>query len=663
MENAILKSRTTPAHIAVARGWVNGLELSEMTDRYLSALGDFDGHVDLRVAKGTLARVLEDLSLAGKRMGHADSNVLYRQSKRMRTNSMGPSWEDFVGSLEHASEFSEAELIEVYKERHGDDKAQASRARLIARQLKFLNEIASTVSLPMGLNDAVGAWFVESLAERLDNSGLKTISTLGAAMMAAPEHWYIDAPGISGVGSGKAARMHAMLEAHLGDLANIAHRIGYQAPQQRPALTINTLTLSAVTPAAHSLGQISVLPTSRQQAIRVTSSKLAAKNDVEAMEAWLALKASPLTKRYYKREALRLIGWAQSHCGKTLEQLTVEDALRYRAFLCESKLDLVKKGPTRGFRSEVTQPNMVKVAGFTKDLSVSSVKKALVVISAFLKWGVANRHYSGNPFTEVKMTPSLPGLNERTTEAADVGQLELDRAMHETVLDRTLPHEAIIAVRTLLTEGQALCEEARMQANFVFEFAINTGLRVSELAAARMAHLKYVDTVDGAGGWELQVVGKRAKTRDVPFPSQLVQHLRQYLAHRGVLAMADRINESHGGIFLVGALPSSLNVIKTAGDGIRPQAIHTILKKLFEVTIQNSNFENPEAVRRLKASTAHWLRHTAATLAVAAGMPLDVTRDFLGHSDLATTSRYVHPDKARMMLEMKRLWAAIPKPA
>ena len=661
MDDAILKSRTTPAHIAVARGWVNGLELSEMVDRYLPALGDFDGHVDLRVAKGTIARVLEDLSLAGKRMGHADANVLYRQSKRMRTNSMGPTWEDFVGTLEHASEFSEAELIEVYKERHGDDKAQASRARLVTRQLKFLNEITSTVGLPMGLDDAVGAWFIESLAERLESSGIKTISELGAAMLAAPEHWYIDAPGVSGVGSGKAARMQAMLEAHLGALSDIAHRIGYQAPQNHPALTINTLTLSKLTPAAHSLGQIAVLQASPQQAIGVTRSKLGSKNDVEAMEIWVALKASPLTKRYYKREALRLISWAQSHCGKTLEQLTVDDALRYRAFLCESKVNLVKKGPARGFRSEVAQPNTVKVAGFTKDLSVASVKKALVVVSAFLKWGVANRHFSGNPFTEVKMTPSLPGLDERTTEAADVAQLDVDRAMHETVLDRTLPHEAIVAVRSLLSQGYAFSEEARMQADYVFEFAINTGLRISELAAARLAHLKYVDTADGSGGWELQVVGKRAKTREVPFPPQLVQHLREYLSHRGVLAMGDRIDETHGGIFLVGALPSSLNVIKAAGDGIRPQAIHTILKKLFEVTIQNSDFENPEAARRLNASTTHWLRHTAASLAVAAGTPLDVTRDFLGHSDLATTSRYVHPDKERMMLEMRRLWAAIPK--
>ena len=658
MEDAILKSRTTLAHIAVARGWVNGLELSEMVDRYLPALGDFDGHVDLRVAKGTLARVLEDLSLAGKRMGHADANVLYRQSKRMRENSTGPTWEDFVGTIEDASEFSEGELIEVYKERFGEDKAQTSRARLINRQLKFLKEIESNVGLPMGLNDEVGAWFVESLAERLVKSGLKTISALGAAMLAAPEHWYIDAPGVSGVGSGKAARMHAMLEAHLGELSDIAHRIGYQAPQDRPALTISTIT-----PTAHSLGQLTVLTASPQQAIGMTRSKLAAKNDVEAMETWLGLKASSLTKLYYKREVLRLISWAQSKCGKTLEQLTVEDALRYKEFLCESKLDLVKKGPTRGFRSEVTQPNTVKVAGFTKDLSVSSVKKALVVVSAFLKWGVANSHYSGNPFTEVKMTASLPGLNERTTRAADVEQLKLSRAMHETVLHRTLPHEAIVAVRSLLSEGSVFTEEARMQAHFIFEFAVNTGLRISELAAAQLDHLKYVDTADGSGGWELEVIGKRAKTREVPFPSHLVEHLREYLDYRKVLALGEIIDkEMHEGIFLVGAVKSSLKANKKAAeDGIRPQAIHHVLKKLFDVTIQNSDFENPEAVKRLKASTAHWLRHTAASLAVAAGVPLDVTRDILGHSNLATTSRYVHPDKERKMQEMKRLWAAIPK--
>jgi len=40
----------------------------------------------------------------------------------------------------------------------------------------------------------------------------------------------------------------------------------------------------------------------------------------------------------------------------------------------------------------------------------------------------------------------------------------------------------------------------------------------------------------------------------------------------------------------------------------------------------------------------HDLRHTAATLAVAAGESVLFVQSMLGHSDVRTTMRYAHPD-------------------
>jgi preprotein translocase subunit SecY len=39
---------------------------------------------------------------------------------------------------------------------------------------------------------------------------------------------------------------------------------------------------------------------------------------------------------------------------------------------------------------------------------------------------------------------------------------------------------------------------------------------------------------------------------------------------------------------------------------------------------------------------AHYLRHTAASLAIDAGEPLHRLRDRLGHSSVLVTSRYLH---------------------
>ena len=64
---SILKSRLTPAHIALAKGWINGLDLASMATRYLPALGNDDGQIDLRVAKSSLIAVLADLKRTGRK--------------------------------------------------------------------------------------------------------------------------------------------------------------------------------------------------------------------------------------------------------------------------------------------------------------------------------------------------------------------------------------------------------------------------------------------------------------------------------------------------------------------------------------------------------------------------------------------------------------------
>ena len=40
----------------------------------------------------------------------------------------------------------------------------------------------------------------------------------------------------------------------------------------------------------------------------------------------------------------------------------------------------------------------------------------------------------------------------------------------------------------------------------------------------------------------------------------------------------------------------------------------------------------------------HWLRHTFGTNAVRRGMRLDIIKDFMGHSSISTTERYLHAE-------------------
>jgi len=63
------------------------------------------------------------------------------------------------------------------------------------------------------------------------------------------------------------------------------------------------------------------------------------------------------------------------------------------------------------------------------------------------------------------------------------------------------------------------------------------------------------------------------------------------------------------------------------------------------------------AVRRSKIAPCrfHDLRRTAASWMVQAGVPLDVVRDVLGHSDISVTLRYAHRDQRATLAGMNKL--------
>ena len=89
---------------------------------------------------------------------------------------------------------------------------------------------------------------------------------------------------------------------------------------------------------------------------------------------------------------------------------------------------------------------------------------------------------------------------------------------------------------------------------------------------------------------------------------------------------------------------------------MRPQTIHEDLQRLFERVAQRLEGKDRLGAQRLRLASAHWLRHTSASTAVAAGVPLDVVGALLGHANLTTTSQYVHAESHRVAKEMKKLW-------
>jgi hypothetical protein len=303
----------------------------------------------------------------------------------------------------------------------------------------------------------------------------------------------------------------------------------------------------------------------------------------------------------------------------------------------------------------------VRVAGFTKPvLADSTTQKSLVVIGGFYRWLVEVGAMGRNPFAGVRVSSGVTAVGHGSTDANEIESLEAARKTRSGVLGRVLPKEVLDAIHSYFArEGSGTPFLAR--ARFVFALASMTGLRISEMAAARRDHMEYIvndAASDQPGGWVLHVVGKRGKHREVPLPDLLLEEMGRYFVHRGLSAPESPLDVAKG-VFLVGPHPSPRQggAGKSPADGVRPQVLHTTLKMLFSKVLYSSPFAEDASAEKLQAASAHWLRHTLATRSVAAGAPVDVVAGVLGHASISTTSIYIQAERHRKLAEMQRLWS------
>jgi integrase len=665
--------------LALARGWVQGLELRVLAERYLAGI-DGEDSTDLRVARQRLQHTLDELAATARRAGLKGASTLARQAALIRQPQGVPSLEEFSKRFD-ADFHSQQELLELYQAEHGQApgaeaarRAARRRARLVQRQLELITELEGTVGEDLTLSSPLAAWFAPAIADRLHRADLFTVAQLVDRIRSVPRRWW---SGIPGIGEGKGQRIRRFIEAHLGPIA---------APLAAPALSspgatvTGTALAAAATPARK---ELAVVPLERlhvpsdlsgeQGTFRapVERCAIAARNDYDAIHTWLSTKASELTQASYRREAERLLLWCVLQRKKALSSLTLDDALAYRDFLADPQ-------PATQWIGSKGVPRFAPLwRPFAGPLRISSQKQSLVILHGLFEWLLSTGYTTVNPFAGVRIQGATRPVAASTT-AADTTGLEHDRAKRNRVLARTLPTPALKAVLEELPALEPGGRHRRMA--LVLRFLISTGLRISELAAARRDHLEWIPpSQQGDGGWVLHVVGKRGKYREVPLPEDLVHALQTYLGARGLpddlehvppgtyligkvddlylkLPSAGRMDvvDAAGAIETVTALPDGTPAYK--GDGVRPQTIHEDLQRLFERVAQRLEGKDRLGAQRLRLASAHWLRHTSASTAVAAGVPLDVVGALLGHASLTTTSQYVHAESHRVAKEMKKLW-------
>ena len=543
------------AELAALRAWYEGLPARDAVVRYL-------GHAKAegQSSRGMLGAVRRQLVEQALRLGRPDLAALFGHP---------------------ASE-------------------RLARARVVLRAIEDL----PTLPVPEPLiGDDVERWLDPRAARVLKAYGLKTLAAL-TVRIPRRRRWWAAIPGLGAAG---ARRIEAFFAAHPA------------LTERARALISSTDAPEGIVPWEHLALPHEVDGTMGAFRAPSASCALGARNDYEAVQAWLELQESPATRRAYRKEAERLILWAIVERGRALSSLTTEDAVAYRAFLRRPSPRARWVGPPRPRDSSEWRP-------FAGDLSARSVSYSLSVLGALYRWLIQQRYLLVNPFAGIKVRGA-----SRTPLAAERVFADGEWSIIQTVAEG-------------LEWSYGWQTDAAQRLRFVLDFAYATGLRAGELIEATLGNIE----VDAHGDHWLHVSGKGAKAGKVALPAMARGALDRYLAQRELPTTLARWSPDTP---LVGSLEMDVR-------GITTNRLWAIMKRFFGQVADLVEEKNPALSAKLRRASPHWMRHTHATHALGRGAELTTVRDNLRHASLSTTSTYLHTEEGKRARQLGAAFAA-----
>lgn len=341
--------------------------------------------------------------------------------------------------------------------------------------------------------------------------------------------------------------------------------------------------------------------------------QIAANNDIDAIKAWLArFNDTKTTFDSYRKEAERLLLWSVIELGKPLSSLSHEDFLAYQRFLAN---------PLPAERWIMTQRKVArddpKWRPFAGSLSPTSQRQAIVILNGMFSWLVNAGYLAGNPL-------SLSRNRQRKAKP------RITR-----FLDEDLWNEVKLTIESMPRETNREREHYH-RVRWLFSLLYITGMRVSEVTQNTMGGFFSRKDKNSESRWWLEITGKGNKTRIVPATNELMLELSRYRREMGLT-----INPVEG---------ETVPLLLPIGGKQRPMtrsAIHLILKQIFSNTAKRLEARSADftvQVGRLKAASAHWMRHTAGSNMASEDMDIRHVRDNLGHESISTTNNYLHSE-------------------
>jgi len=342
--------------------------------------------------------------------------------------------------------------------------------------------------------------------------------------------------------------------------------------------------------------------------------QIAATDDRSAVFAWLCRYVdSPATLASYRKESERLLLWCVVQHQVALSDLTHEDLLVYQRFLANPEPASRWIMPP-GQKPARSSPEWRPFAG---PLSPASTRQALSIINGLFNWLVQAGYLAGNPLALAR--------RKRQNRAPRVTRF-LPMAHWQEVRD-TIEAMPVGSDRERAHAGRA---------RWLFTLLYIGGLRATEVCDATMGGVFCRRASDGKERWWLEISGKGDKTRLIPATAELMEELMRYRRARGLTPLP-----SHDE-----ATPLLLPVIGPPQPMART-AVHEIVKSVMRATAERlrrrGDFDAQAAAAHIEQASTHWMRHTAGSH-LSDEVDLKIVRDNLGHSNIATTSGYVHAE-------------------
>ena len=637
-------------HFAFVRSSLLGLDLADAFARYMAWS---DSTTDLRHVQNRRDALLKQIIEAGRQYDASQVSGakithlldLLRSDATVKPAVVLPSLDEWIESEGMDPEgWSEADLLAEYKAHFGLDNADAIDAAVglkdpVGERVRALNFLETVLSVIPSANDRLESWFARPVAKVLRNVGLVTLTDLVRFINTYGYGWHSL---IKGFGKERARQVLVWLVLEQDHL-NLQVSGNVHEPKSKRELRVADL-LPAVGQASPALSQFGVgsrvsleLAHMQRTADLAGASgdfrshmanTLGAKNDLEAVNAWLErYKEKPHTLRSYRKEVERFLLWCAQELKKPLSSVNAPDCQKYRAFLQAvpatwmERLSVKRTDPLwRAFRN---QPGP------------ASQKQALVILQTMFGGLVDAGYLVANPMRALMKSFDLPST-----------KMDIRRSFTEAEWSHVL---------SCLQKTKAGPKQLRIQC--ILELLVTSGIRLEELAKARHKDLRIEELPDVPKAWILTVTGKRNKTREVPLQSDVVELIA---AHGRAFLDGDLKAKDQDNLPLIRTLSAPVPQWGRAADGqlvaasctektglaLSASGIYALLKSFFKRAAKSAAAAGLDARRFEKAST-HWMRHTFVRQALVDGMPIEVASELAGHLSIDTTSVYSTQELSR----------------